>query len=168
MSNCHFLQRNQRNQQQVPFITGHVVRSFISALLTWKSSSDLHQHGQIARPVACCQYIPHPPHTPLLSLSCSLLMYRLSVQRRKACLLRRRVSKKRTRPVSPSFTIQPDKTSDHYLHAASALHGAGRLLHGCHGNCRSALLWWLWRLTQTLIWKDMKVSTERFLRFWAW
>lgn len=48
---------------------GHVVHSFISALLTWKSSSDLHQHGQIARPVACCQYIPHPPtHTPPLSL----------------------------------------------------------------------------------------------------
>lgn len=46
-------------------------------------------------------------------LSCSLLMYRLSVQRRKACLLRWRVSKKGRQPVRcPSLhsaTIQPTK-----------------------------------------------------------
>ena len=62
-------------------------------------------------------------------LSCSLLMYRLSVQRRKACLLRWRVSKKGIQPVRcPSLPLlqSADKTTDPYLRAESALHHAKR------------------------------------------
>ena len=49
-------------------------------------------------------------------LSCSLLMYRLSVQRRKACLLRWRVSKKGRQPVRcpslppPQFSRQNNRS----------------------------------------------------------
>lgn len=61
------------------------------------------------------------------------------------------------------FYNSADKTTDPYRRAAaSGLHRAGRLLRGCHGNCSSALLSWLWTLTQTAIWKAIKLNIERF------
>lgn len=58
------------------------------------------QHQQIALP---CSLLSVRTSSPL---SCSLLMYRLSVQRRKACLLRWRVSKKGRQPVRcPSLPL---------------------------------------------------------------
>lgn len=57
--------------------------------------------------------------------SCSLLSYWLSVQRRKACLSRWRVSKKGKRAgrcLTLPCRSSANKTTDRYLHAASAPH----------------------------------------------
>lgn len=90
------------------------------------------QHGQIVLPVVCCLYIAclSPPPPPL-----SLLLFAdvqiFCSEKESLFVTLESFKEKDTTRLSPSFTIRPTKTTDAYLHAAaSALHRAGRLLHG--------------------------------------
>lgn len=126
-----------------------------------QSSSDPQlfcQHQQIVLPAACCLYVLHPL-SPALCW-CTDFLFREG----KPVCYAGEFQRKGDNPLAVRLSLcynSADKTTDPYLHAASALHHADHLPRDCHVKCRSLVLL-LFMIILDKLWKQcvaMLIST---------